>query len=887
MSPAKPSGGKSVTKEIDLAEQVLLSVSQFKGHLADDSQFVKVTTKQYNKLFKSLQDRLTTELTSLYSREYEGGPESTRGMAILERLQQAEAEMDAVKELVFCLEGTPPRSGEQFQTALQRVRDNRVNVAAVADELVAGKFLADAFAAKKWEMFGKYINRNDAEFNFAKFTMPKAKEIIQDNIVKAITEFCKSDKPAEVMEPLHGLVASVVTSASKEHFPDVHDDIGRLQLQLDASDDMSDDKLKRTDGARDTLSRNRQGLLFKSLTMLTSGKHIMANAARVSDSMAKMRTFDRELASLQSCCEVLPAASSLHKDQEASLDIPDANQWILLHTKLASIRANSPAKLLASSLASLDTFHARQKKLADMLLDKSSSVWAELTGPVVDIILAKFDEVEQSKLKPDAAIKLVQEQLDTLQPELLLKNCDLDATFPPDVSQPLKGMVVNFTEVLATIKAAVPLLVPAVAGTLPPLASQAMVNLAVILDKKHEKCVANVFGKPGLKLHDLISPLVLSCVAVNMQTSAVSMASFVRQLSTDPADFDKIFSGEFIGPGDPAVIQEVATKCEALFRNYKCMVAADYMIEVKCSGPDDDEAEAMKASFIVTAVAPSIFSLAQSVCSLKRFETNGGKVADFLGMVLPMFNRWQRALTFVDEVLLSETWRALVSAALERSLAAIKGLVDNSISEWAAHTNKGNGREVAQASEALQELFSVADSFTSEHTDKAMVILEMRAVPILYEMFKLIDHTRVSLDALKEMLGKVQVVHTTSCVSKPIAALVEALDVALTGDGEEDRKRAGRLIGNLTVVQAIYRPLKEGETRAGLASKCRKSMKKKRYITADPHLDLFMEGLVNNTNLADKSLVDQMKKMRSASAAPGEKVATAVDEPVVQAIGAT
>ena len=175
-------------------------------------------------------------------------------------------------------------------------------------------------------------------------------------------------------------------------------------------------------------------------------------------------------------------------------------------------------------------------------------------------------------------------------------------------------------------------------------------------------------------------------------------------------------------------------------------------------------------------------------------------------------------------------------------------------------------------------LFAVADSFTDEHKAKATQILAMDAVSILYGMFKSIDTLRVSLEALKDVLSKVQVAHTVACVSKPVAALLESVEAALGRDGEEDRKRAGRLLGNLTAVQAIYRPLKQGETRSGLAAKCKKSMKKKIYVSTDPHLDLFMESLVNTTNPDDKSLVDQMKKLRAASAVAVAKVATAAKD---------
>ena len=83
----KTTTAKAAQKDYDLAEAVLLKVTQFKTMLATVAQFDKLGTKDYAALCAKVEARLTPELTSLYSQGYAGGSSSTKGMPLLEDLQ--------------------------------------------------------------------------------------------------------------------------------------------------------------------------------------------------------------------------------------------------------------------------------------------------------------------------------------------------------------------------------------------------------------------------------------------------------------------------------------------------------------------------------------------------------------------------------------------------------------------------------------------------------------------------------------------------------------------------------------------------------------------------------------------------------------------------------
>ena len=57
------------------------------------------------------------------------------------------------------------------------------------------------------------------------------------------------------------------------------------------------------------------------------------------------------------------------------------------------------------------------------------------------------------------------------------------------------------------------------------------------------------------------------------------------------------------------------------------------------------------------------------------------------------------------------------------------------------------------------------------------------------------------------------------------------------------KQTVGRVLGNMTGLQAIYRTLKVGETRATLAAKCVRGMRRKKHTTMDPKLAIHLQAV--------------------------------------------
>jgi hypothetical protein len=62
-------------------------------------------------------------------------------------------------------------------------------------------------------------------------------------------------------------------------------------------------------------------------------------------------------------------------------------------------------------------------------------------------------------------------------------------------------------------------------------------------------------------------------------------------------------------------------------------------------------------------------------------------------------------------------------------------------------------------------------------------------------------------------------------------------------DNKENINRAGRILGDLTVVQALMRNLNPGESRSKLCQKALKGLNSKAYMSCDPKLSIALNQL--------------------------------------------
>ena len=82
-----------------------------------------------------------------------------------------------------------------------------------------------------------------------------------------------------------------------------------------------------------------------------------------------------------------------------------------------------------------------------------------------------------------------------------------------------------------------------------------------------------------------------------------------------------------------------------------------------------------------------------------------------------------------------------------------------------------------------------------------------------------------------------------------------ATAAALYVDGEDVLQNSGWVLGNLTVVQALFRDLLPGGTRKGILRKAAKGLAKKSYLTCDPKLQLTLISMMGSESISGAAAV--------------------------------
>jgi hypothetical protein len=282
-SPEKPdgrgtchgSGPRSTAKELDASEVVLMVVKHFKGHLADAKEITKISPKSFENMKMKLANRLTPELIRAYSVDYSGGSSLTRGMQILEQLQAAMKEMDLVAPIIPLLANSAeqPRDADALTEALKQARAAGVQVHARVDELVAVSVLDEMLKENKWSSYAAAVGSLHEK---VALSGARASEMSKTHVVTAIVEMCKSD--GQDIELARANIKSVVEAVYQtiakdtERHAALYNELQHLWAFMAAHDEMDDEAYNQAERGRDHLTKTRQSMFFKSMTMLPTGK---------------------------------------------------------------------------------------------------------------------------------------------------------------------------------------------------------------------------------------------------------------------------------------------------------------------------------------------------------------------------------------------------------------------------------------------------------------------------------------------------------------------------------------------------------------------------------------------------------------------------------------
>ena len=292
---------------------------------------------------------------------------------------------------------------------------------------------------------------------------------------------------------------------------------------------------------------------------------------------------------------------------------------------------------------------------------------------------------------------------------------------------------------------------------------------------------------------------------------------------------------------------------QMLLRSYTALYPANATITVDGS----------EVNYALLGAAPAFLNFARYAAELKAISDGEKQFSVLLPWILPFFAAWALLDAMFAEMPALSGWSGLLSVGLQVGIDALSVSVEALVRNWTNSTEALKLPTVIELSAKVQALFARADTYSLEHKLAVDAILDLRAAVDLYSGFKELSSLRAHLDALRNELVKVKALHTKQelCKLDPLTTKLRAeLDNAET---EEVRSFAGRALGNITALQAMYRELKPGETRSQLSAKCQKGFMRKRWLSIDPHISICFDGLANNVSVQDDALIQKMKEAKT------------------------
>ena len=124
--------------------------------------------------------------------------------------------------------------------------------------------------------------------------------------------------------------------------------------------------------------------------------------------------------------------------------------------------------------------------------------------------------------------------------------------------------------------------------------------------------------------------------------------------------------------------------------------------------------------------------------------------------------------------------------------------------------------------------------------DQILAFVNSKGASTLYMNVKGYEQAQALMESFSMQLHKLQGATLVDGMAANLAKVVDALGKLDHPDG---MTKVGRVVGNLTGLQALHRPLKVGETRATLASRCMKAIFKHKLLSMDPKLVLTLKAL--------------------------------------------
>ncbi|CAK0896533.1 unnamed protein product [Prorocentrum cordatum] len=367
-APSKTTDAK-IMKEFEASEKAVLSADHMLRKLEDSQRIGGITVDAFVREVAKLDQRLTPELTILYSKDY-NGTDGTPGMTVYEDLQKARDKLRSCDGVVVCLNAKDGErtSAESLLAEHNIAKGAGVQIASFVLETVVIRGFSEARREKNWGACQAILSSRSPssenpikhEFGFHLFEKEADVQVLQSHLLLVtIIEMLKGGQGAPPGHSESEALKQVRAAAGDLHTflhqvalpPDVRildstmrDHVERLGLLTSAAVGTVPEDTLKVERALQELRSAKEGPFYKALFMFETGKHIVKVVTDLLARWAADKRFTKEVADLKLMCQRLPQASAnIEKVAETgAMQCRAASQssWTDARKKLVTIEAN-------------------------------------------------------------------------------------------------------------------------------------------------------------------------------------------------------------------------------------------------------------------------------------------------------------------------------------------------------------------------------------------------------------------------------------------------------------------------------------------------------------------------------------------------------------------
>lgn len=353
----------------------------------------------------------------------------------------------------------------------------------------------------------------------------------------------------------------------------------------------------------------------------------------------------------------------------------------------------------------------------------------------------------------------------------------------------------------------------------------------------------------AMKLFKALSSLACSVAKGRLLKSVDSFAPFIIELQSGGLDTDALFKPALVGklPEDANHWPEIQSEAVAVVKNiFRFGTSTDTAFVMKKA-----DGETIDVPGVVVAMSTFFCHLGQYTTFLNGYNHSDGastsKIRDFVahfdtqGHVFGALEVMSATQTFIEENIAERTQEFADAAASAGKVAVGKfiheGLKSISTQVSAIMADLRN----KMADNSLIEITDVVkkcryNGMSQEQAKKLLAAIDSEASTGLYKALKEYDVVKMCLDTFKKQLAHIVDEYAFMDQVLVTQEVKDACNSFCDEASKDILLCAGVTMGNITALQAMFRPLNVGETRPGLIKKFTKMLEKTRWVTVDEAL---------------------------------------------------